>query len=417
MVGRMRFAGTVVCLSLLLAGCGDRQPGGPVRVSVIDGAASRRGALPPGRAALIGATTRGLVRLEADGQVAPDAAVRWAILEDGRDYIFRIDDGIPARIVARKLRAAIASPAASGLRPSLVPIGKIDAVTPTVVEIRLTTPLPELLALLARPELALADVPGAMGAHAEGDAILLTGREPGSVPPPVLLRHERPGKAVARFMAGQSDLVTGGTFEDFGVVRAAAPRADTVRVDPTIGLFGLAARSRLLAEPGLARALGLAIDRDRLIALIGAPGLAKATTIAGSTIEPPLAQRLVEARRILAQGTFAIRVAMPDTPASRAIFALLEQDWSRIGIMATRVAPSAPADLALEDRVAPAEALHRLACAVSFGCDPRDPLAQIDPPFIPLTAPLRWSLVARRLDAFTPNPAATHPLDRLVAQR
>jgi peptide/nickel transport system substrate-binding protein len=359
-----------------------------------------------------------LVRLEADGQVAPDAAVRWAILDDGRDYIFRIDDGIPARIVARKLRAAISSAAASGLRPSLVAIDKIDAVTPTVVEIRLVTPLPELLALLARPELALAGQPGAMGARQQDDAILLATHETGgNVPPPVMLRRERPGKAVARFMAGQSDLVTGGTFDTFGVARAAAPRADTLRIDPAVGLFGLAARSRLLAEPGLARALGLAIDRDQLIALIGAPGLAKATTIAGSTIEPPLDQRLIEARRILAQGTFAIRVAMPDTPASRAMFRLLERDWSRIGVAATRVAPGAPADLALEDRIAPAEALHRLACAVSFGCDPRDPLAQLDPPFIPLAAPLRWSLVARRLDAFTPNPAAAHPLDRLVSLR
>jgi len=304
------------------------------------------------------------------------------------------------------------------LRPALVAVDKIDAVTPTVVEIRLSAPLPELLALLARPELALDKMPGAMAARAEGDVTVLTARESGDVMPPVvLLRQERAGKAVARFMAGQADLVTGGTFENFAVARVAAPRAEAVRIDPAVGLFGLAARSPLLAEPGLARALGLAIDRDRILAMIRAPGLAKATTIAGSTIEPPLDQRVTDARRILGTGAYAIRVAMPETSAARALFNLLRQDWARIGIEATLVEPRAPADLALEDRIAPAEALHRLACAVSFGCDSRDPAAQLDPPFIPLTAPLRWSLVARRIDGFTPNAAATHPLDRLINSR
>jgi peptide/nickel transport system substrate-binding protein len=35
-------------------------------------------------------------------------------------------------------------------------------------------------------------------------------------------------------------------------------------------------------------------------------------------------------------------------------------------------------------------------------------------PFIPLTRPIRWSLVAPRLGGFAVNPFASHPLDALL---
>ena len=38
-------------------------------------------------------------------------------------------------------------------------------------------------------------------------------------------------------------------------------------------------------------------------------------------------------------------------------------------------------------------------------------------PFIPLTAPVRWSLVPARLDGFRPNPFARHPAVNLIAER
>jgi hypothetical protein len=41
----------------------------------------------------------------------------------------------------------------------------------------------------------------------------------------------------------------------------------------------------------------------------------------------------------------------------------------------------------------------------------------INPPFIPVTAPLRWSLVAPGLDLFTENGLSAHPLDQLRARR
>jgi len=164
--------------------------------------------------------------------------------------------------------------------------------------------------------------------------------------------------------------------------------------------------------------LSLAIDRDRIVAGIGAPAQVKATTIAASLLEPPLAQRRAAALALLGGKTVHIRVAMPSGPGARLLFALVAQDWARIGISAEMVTPDArDADLALLDRVAPPGTLSTLACAFSAGCDPQDRLALINPPFIPVATPVRWSLVAPRLDLFTENTLAAHPLDQLHAHR
>ncbi|MDQ4087113.1 MAG: ABC transporter substrate-binding protein, partial [Pseudomonadota bacterium] len=37
-------------------------------------------------------------------------------------------------------------------------------------------------------------------------------------------------------------------------------------------------------------------------------------------------------------------------------------------------------------------------------------------PFIPLAAPVRWSLVSPRLTGFRPNPFARHPAETLIAR-
>jgi peptide/nickel transport system substrate-binding protein len=96
------------------------------------------------------------------------------------------------------------------------------------------------------------------------------------------------------------------------------------------------------------------------------------------------------------------------------LFALAAQDWASVGISAEMVgSETRNADLALVDRVAPAGTLAVLACALSAGCDPSDRLALINPPFIPLAAPVRWSLVAPGMDLFTENALAAHPLDQL----
>jgi len=399
----------------LLGGCRRDGAHGRIDASVIGtpGAESTRLVSPDALVKTV--TESALVRLDREGQVIPATAARWAILDDGLDYIFRIDDtdGMTAKLAARRLRAAIARGRHDPRHALFAPIERVQAVTATVMEIRLSMPQPDLLTLLASPQLGVDNL-GTMRAarHEDGETLLLP--TPGQIPPPapVLLRTEPVGRAVIRFVSGDSVLVLGGTFNDLPVARAGKPKRGTLRFDPVTGLFGFAARD--LTDTQLREALSIAIDRDRIVTLIGATGLAKATTIAGSTIEPPLAQRIPTARALLAGRTIPpLRVAMPGGPGARLLFALVAHDWQQIGVTATAVPMDAPADLALVDMVAPPGSLSTLACAVSKGCDPTDRLQIIAPPFIPIAAPVRWSLVARGINGFTENSLAVHPLDQL----
>jgi peptide/nickel transport system substrate-binding protein len=294
----------------------------------------------------------------------------------------------------------------------MAPIESIQAVTNTVVEIRLTVPQPDLLPLLARPDFAVGAPAPLRGGKPHAGARLLEPR-PGEDAAAILLRSERAGRAVARFQAGEAQLVLGGTFADLPVARVAQPPRRALRFDPATGLFGFAIRNASLPAE-VRTALSLAIDRDRIVALVGAPAQAKATTIAGSTLEPPLAQRRATALALLAGRQTHIRVAMPRGPGASLLFALIAQDWARMGISAEMAGADArDADLILVDRVAPAGTSATLACALSAGCDPRDRLQLINPPFIPVSTPVRWSLVAPGLDLFTDNTLAAHPLDQL----
>jgi len=392
---------------LLLAGCDGGRGGGTIVVSLIGGR--------PEDAALLGPANEGLVRLDREGQIVPAAAARWAILDDGLDYIFRIDGtaGVSAPVVARRLREGLRRVRRDPDFAATAPIASIEAVTNTVVEIRLSAPQPDLLPLLARPEFAVGGMTDFRPARPGRGPVLFEPRPGDEAPAPVLLHTERVGRAVARFQSGESDLVTGGTFADLPVARAARPDRRALRFDPATGLFGFAIRNADLPVT-VRTALSLAIDRDRIVAAINAPNRAKATTIAGSTLEQPLDERRAAATALLHGQTPHIRVAMPPGPGVRLLFAFAAQDWARVGISAEMVAPQArDADLALIDRVAPPATLTLLACASSAGCDPRDRLALINPPFIPVSAPVRWSLVARSLDLFTENGLAAHPLDQL----
>jgi len=405
-------APTILALATcLLAGCDGGHNGGRVAVSQIGERQDQ--------AAIVGATNESLVRLDREGQVIPGAAARWAILDDGLDYIFRIDDaaGVPAPAVARRLRESLRRHRRDPDFAALGSVESIEAVTGTVVEMRLSAPQPDLLPLLARSEFAVGGMTVFKAARPKAGLVLLDPRPSDEAPAPVLLRTERAGRAVARFQTGESELVMGGTFNDLPVARAARPDRKLLRFDPATGLFGFAIRNAGL--PATVRtALSLAIDRDRIIAGIGAPNHAKATTIAGSTLEPALAERRAAGLALLRGQTAHIRVAMPPGPGARLLFAFAAQDWAKVGISAEAVDLQARnADLALVDRVAPPATLALLACASSAGCDPRDRLALINPPFIPIGTPVRWSLVAPSLNLFTENGLAAHPLDQLRSHR
>jgi peptide/nickel transport system substrate-binding protein len=160
----------------------------------------------------------------------------------------------------------------------------------------------------------------------------------------------------------------------------------------------------------------------------------------------PLAQRrAVAARTIAALGPapLELRVAVPDGPGYHILFAYLRAGWRTIGVEALAVGPGETADLRMVDEVAPATMaswyLRNFTCAASPVCDAeadaamdaariaptisdrRDLLSEADQrlrdvtAFIPLAAPVRWSLVSRRLTGFESNIFGYHAAGELIA--
>src|SRR3954466_6884218 len=153
----------IPALALVPAACKPR-PEGAIKVVVIGGEPRLRdpaqGALLPAEAVLVQNVAQGLVRFDANGNIIPGLAERWNVSDDGLSYIFRIasthwPDGrkINAQQVARILNRYLAERSNDPLKDSLGAIEEVVAMTDRVVEIRLIAPRPNLLPLLAQPEM------------------------------------------------------------------------------------------------------------------------------------------------------------------------------------------------------------------------------------------------------------------------
>ncbi|HEX9932041.1 MAG TPA: ABC transporter substrate-binding protein, partial [Allosphingosinicella sp.] len=466
------------------SGCAEDERG-PVRVAAIGAAPAivnpNLAPLDPAAALLLAATAQGLVRFDAAGEVEPALAQSWIVSDDGLRYTFRIrrtewigGGRVTAQQVVARLRAALTAASRNPLKPILGLIRQIEPMTDEVLEITLRAPRPHFLQLLAQPEMAVlignrGTGPYAAAPQGDGSMILTLPRseeeedeEEAPAELPIALGGERAAIAVARYLAGGADLVTGGTAGDLLVVRAAAPPAAVLQFDPVAGLFGLAFErgEGALAAPELRRALAMAVDRDGIVAALAVPGLiARATLLppgleevpapaAPDWIAAPLVVRRQEAARTLAAaagegGPLRLRVAMPEGPGYRLIFALLRRDWRAVGVDAERVAPGAPADLRFIDSVAPATMaawyLRNFACEGARLCsseadaalaaaretqnraERQSFLAAADRAitdaalFVPIAAPVRWSLVSPRLTGFRRNPFARHAPGELIA--
>jgi oligopeptide transport system substrate-binding protein len=458
-------------IALALAGCDRAAQTGPIRVVAIGPrpalADPARTSLAQPSRLLVDAVAQGLVRFDANGQIEPGLAERWIVTDEGRSYIFRLrparwTDGTPVTTaqVATRLRRLMTR---SSLRPFLTAVEEVVAMTPEVVEVRLRRPRPDLLKLFAQPELALLRPgrtvgTGPMLATADGQASLLRPRPEPDVPEPepreqVRLSGERASLALARFAAGDADLVTGGTFANWPLVATAAPPRAAVRVDPAMGLFGLSVvrRDGFLADPARRAAVAQAFDRPAIVAT--APGWAAEERLLPDRLDsaappqaptwaaPPLAVRRAEARAIVASWgkPVALRIALPQGPGATLLWGRLAAGLLAIGITPERVGPTAPADLRLLDAVAPYDSARwylAQACQPCGGAALPAILAARDAPtmaeraqrlaeadaaltadvaFIPLARPFRWSVVAPRVTGWQPNARAWHPLNRLVA--
>lgn len=472
----------LICATVALGACGDA-PGGPIAVSAI-GAAPRLlnpnlQPLDPPAAFLAEAVAQGLVRFDADGEIEPALAQSWIVSDDGLRYTFRIrrstwPDGSPitAEQVAGRLRAAASRASRNPLKPVLGGVETINAMTDAVLEITLRGPRPNLLQLLAQPEMAvifggMGSGPYQIGGTSGGTPLLsLPPGEDGepAAGPSILLRGERAALAVARFANGEAELVTGGTIGDLAVARAADQPNARLLIDPVQGLFGLsfASLDGPLGEAAVRRALSMAVDREALVAALNVRGLeGRATLMPGGLGELPrpfapdwvalaVPERVARARAAIAALNLAeplrLRVAMPDGPGYRIAFAALRRDWRAIGVEAVRVPADAPAaELRLIDEVAPAVLatwyLRHFACEAARVCDAaadaalqearvartlaerRLHLARADQilgeltPFVPLAGPVRWSLVGQRLTGFRPNMFGRHNAGELIEQR
>jgi peptide/nickel transport system substrate-binding protein len=434
-----------------------------------------RGPLSKPDQVLVDNAAQGLVQFDPRGQIVPGLGETWNVSDDGLSYIFRLANGtwpdgrkITADQVARMLRKLIAPGSRDPLKDAFGSVDDIVAMTDRVIEIRLSQPRPHLLQLLAQPEMGLVYAGQGTGpfsidkAKSKKAAIRLT-RE---VPTPdeeetkreqLDLTGAKAKEAIEAFVAGDADLVLGGTFVDLPfVARNKLPRR-ALQFDPASGLFGLvpARNSGPAANADIRRLLSQAIDREALVAALSVPGLVPRATVLEPALDniadplPPqwlatsLADRRPElaasARKLFPQDKPAIiRIALPDGPGADILFNRLEIDWGALGLKIQRAGDNAPADFTLIDEVAPSSSaswfLRRFRCGVVPVCDAQldevlaaarttsvlpqrsalllDASRQIDSEqlFLPIAAPIRWSLVSARITSFAGNRFALHTL-------
>lgn len=474
-----------------LGGCGLFGDDGPVRVAAI-GTLHRnpeQAAAPlslPDRL-LMDATGQGLVSFAADGQIEAGLAERWTVIDEGKSYIFRLreahwSNGTPVRAndVVAILRQKMNSPRLrSPLRGEFASVRAILARTGKVIEIQLDQPQPTLLDLLAQPDMAIMRrgrgwgpwraewsggtavlTPVPLMEMVEGNVVDESEEDAG---PAVQLWGSNSVRAVTLFEAGEADAVLGGRFDGWPMIAAAGIPRESTMLDPVDGLFGLAVvNERGLLGDGLARdAIGMAIDRQRIVDALDVPGWAPRITLrpqrTGAAAIAPIypawvdfsrAERLRRARAIIADWTSrhdsqrpSLRIALPDGPGARILFAWINTDLSAIGIDVRRVSLSADADLRLIDDLAPSgdEAwyLRRVGCGRGLSCnaEAQTLIEAIDQSsdaatrtsaiqtaeeaimrhagFIPLAAPMRWALTSGRVPGLRANNRGRHSLIRL----
>jgi ABC-type transport system substrate-binding protein len=346
--------------------------------------------------------------------------------------------------------------------------------TGRVIEVRLTSAMPDLLRVLAQPELGFVKSGSGAGPMAmsreEGVALArLSALPPESrglparqdweeVARPVAVRTLSAAAAVDAFTRGEVDLVLSGSLIDFPLAEAGPLSRGTIQVDPALGLLGLTVRNEtgLLADPLRREALSMAIDRTALIQSFGLSGWRESSWIVPPDIynQPSYAEdrwngagiedrRRVAAARVRAWAgpgrEAVVRVALPRGPGSDILIRALAQAWGEIGVSVKRVAEGESADLELRDTLArfssPRWYLNQFNCSLKAGlCSPqadalvRRSLTERDAAvrerllveahaelverevFIPLGAPVRWSLVRGSISNFLPNPWGLHPL-------
>src|SRR3954470_19774579 len=213
------------------------QAEGAIRAVVIGGEPSVRdpalGPLPAEDAVLLQNVAQGLVRFDGSGNIVGGLAERWNVSDDGLSYIFRLasmswPDGkkITAPQIAKLLKRQLAARSRNPIKDSLGAVQDVVAMTDRVIEIQLVAPRPNLLSLLAQPELAVLRDRFGTGpftvapSNVAGRELRLTRQilasddEEATPREEVLIAGASATEAVRTFADDKVDLVLGGTFAD-----------------------------------------------------------------------------------------------------------------------------------------------------------------------------------------------------------
>lgn len=391
----------MICASFGLTSCSGSDIDGPLNVAIIgdnDGLRDQGFRLSPGAQHLRSATSQGLVSFNEAGQIVPGIAERWHVSPDGLYYTFRLRDApssdeepISASDVRSQLMAALTALSGTSLGYDLEKLQGIRAMTGRVIELRLSSPMPEFLRLLAQPELGLfaaGDEAGPMllSRDTKSGVFELTALPPENRGLPAREGWERLSRpltfqalgadlAITEFSDGNIDLLLNGSIANLPQVELGPLSRGAIQIDPAIGLFGLAFlhSDGVLFDESVREAMSMAIDRAALIEPFGLGGWQGTSFIVpsevfenlaypasrwdGKTIEErrEVARRRIEAWQASSAGSGnqpLVRVRMTEGPGNDLLFAQLERSWGEIGLKTTKVAEGEPADLEFRDRVA-----------------------------------------------------------------
>ncbi len=468
---------------LLLTACGSGSNESEVDVAFIgsSGELFETGLrLAPAGQQIRSATAEGLVSINQTGEVVPALAERWIVTEDGLSYIFRLRntdwaDGTPlsSANVRDALERNIEAVRGTSLGLDLAKIAEIRAMTGRVVEVRLDSPMPEFLQLLAQPELGLRrnrQGTGPMKLTRQGDTALLNSISPERRGLPaeedwetrtrtVRVQSLAAEQAVEAFDTGAVDAVFNGTLASMPLADTGALSRGTVRLDAALGLLGIqVTRERGVLATAVGReAIAMAIDRDTLLQPFNIGGWIPTTRIvapdlpgdqgkiserwAGLSMEK---RREEAGRRVSAAAsqpgfTRKLSIAMPSGPGSDLLFRELANDLAAVGLTLERSSGKTAPDLRLVDRLAryadarwylnqfncslkrglcsaETDALLRRAARTSGTSETTALLTEAEAQltatnvYIPIGAPIRWSLVRGGVSGFTENRWGLHPL-------
>ncbi len=308
----------------------------------------------------------GLTAVGPDGSPVPGAAQSWTVSPDGKDYVFELRPGLrwsngdavtAAHFVAglrRLVAPATASPYAQAIEPiehaAAIAAGKlapdklgVEAPDEQTVHIRLATPAPYLLGLLAQPSAAPVHTaslaangkeyarPGKLvsnGAFALEDWVLgshVVLRRNTSYWNNAATRLEHvhflhvadAGTELRQYRAGQLDATYVVPPQQFQWIKHHL--ATELHVSPQLSIYYYGynlTQPPFKNNPGLRRALSLAIDRDKLTSAITGVGEAPAYGWVPPGVwnyapqqfdyaATPFAQRLAEARRLYAAAGYS----------------------------------------------------------------------------------------------------------------